>query len=64
MTPEEYLEKCIEPGIIPGYAFCQIDLAAKKYGWTLDRVAALKQTVESRYREQAIFPFPKKVRYV
>jgi hypothetical protein len=64
MTPEEYLEFCVDPSVPVGYTFCCIEREAKVNGWTINQVVDLKNTVESRYRESARFVFPRKVRYV
>jgi hypothetical protein len=64
MTPEEYLEFCVDPSVPVGYTFCCIDEDAKENEWTLDQIVGLKNTVESHYKESARFVFPRKVRYV
>lgn len=65
MTPEKYLKECLDLTLPVGYNCCQIDQDAVENNWTIDQVVALKQTVEKKYRENAVvFPFPRVPRYV
>lgn len=64
MTPDEYVQELCDPGDPVGVQFCQVDQDALMHGWDREFVQRVKQIIEDRYQTGAIFPFPKKPRYV
>lgn len=64
MTPEEYVSELCNPGDPVGLQFIQVNQDAQMHGWDAEFVRKSRQLIEDRHKNGAVFPFPKKPRYV
>jgi len=64
ILPAEYVRDCCFPGEVTGAQICQMKRDAPGLDWSAVEIQEAETLIMSRYNQGAVFPFPRRVRYV